>query len=91
MSGEIVKPADEPRDVLLGQSLRQRAHELRREACAAWSEVVILPYAGLDEAKCQLAAALEERLRNVIDELADLPAPPSAPTAAHEGRGTCGK
>ncbi len=63
--------ADQPREKLLGQSLRERAHQLRRQACSAWSDVVIPPYAGLDQAKCELAAALEDRLRNVIDELAD--------------------
>lgn len=74
--GPSVKKADEPRDVLLGKSLRERAHELRREACGAWSDVVRPPYAGLDEAKCQYAASTEERLRNIIDELADLSSAP---------------
>jgi hypothetical protein len=83
------KQADLRRDVLLDRSLRERAHELRREACGAWSDVVIQPHGGLDEAKCQYAAAVEEMLRNVIDELADLsgPAPISAdrpqPLPAH--------
>jgi hypothetical protein len=68
--------ADQSRDVLMGQSLRERAHELRRQACTAWSDVVVPPYAGLDEAKGDLARALEDRLRGVIDELADLACPP---------------
>jgi len=64
--------ADTPRPDLLDRTLRERAHELRREACGAWSDVVRTPHSGLDEAKCQYAAAVEHRLKCVIDELADL-------------------
>lgn len=71
-----VNPADQPRDVLLGRSLRQRAHELRLEACGAWSDVVLPPHGGLDQAKCEYAAAVENRLRAIIDELADLTGTP---------------
>lgn len=67
--------ADVPREVLLGKTLRQRAHQLRIEACSAWSNVVQHPIPGLDEAKCDYARAIEERLRAVIDELADLSSP----------------
>lgn len=66
------RAADVPRDVLLGQTLRQRAHQLRIEACSAWSDVVQKPTLGLDEAKCKYARAVEGRLRSIIDELADL-------------------
>ncbi len=64
--------ADTVRDVLMGKSLRQYAQDLRIKACGAWSGVVKPPYAGLDEAQCQVARALEERLKAAIDELADL-------------------
>jgi len=67
--------ADVPRDVLLGKTLRQRAHELRIEACGAWSDVVQLPLSGPDAAKCDYAKSVEDRLRAVIDELADLSSP----------------
>jgi len=67
--------ADVPREVLLGKTLRQRAHQLRIEACSAWSDVVRQPIPGLDEAKCDYARALDERLRAIIDELADLTSP----------------
>jgi hypothetical protein len=67
--------ADQPREVLLGKSLRQHAHAVRIETCAAWSDVAVKPIE-LDEAKCQYARAQEERLRSAIDELADLSAPP---------------
>lgn len=74
---EVVRPskerlADVPREVLLGKTLRQRAHQLRIEACSAWSDVGDKPFSGLDVAKCDYARAIEERLRSVIDELADL-------------------
>jgi len=65
------KPADSPRPVLLDRSLRERAHELRREACSAWSDVVTPPHNGLSQAKCDYAAATEARLKAIIDELAD--------------------
>lgn len=65
------KAADSPRPVLLDKSLRERAHELMREACSAWSDVVIPPHGGLSQAKCDYAAAIEARLKAIIDELAD--------------------
>lgn len=70
-----LRTADVPREVLLGKTLRQRAHELRIEACGAWSDVVQQPIPGLDPAKCDYAKAIEERLRAIIDELADLSSP----------------
>lgn len=69
------RAADVPQEVLLGKTLRQRAHQLRIEACSAWSDVVQQPIPGLDTAKCDYARAIEERLRTVIDELADLSSP----------------
>ncbi|HXE08324.1 MAG TPA: zinc finger-like domain-containing protein [Acidobacteriaceae bacterium] len=83
------KEADKPRDVLLDQSLRERAHQLRREACSAWSDVVIPPYAGLDQAKCELASKLEDRLRHVIDELADLSRHATPPAQTPQTQGKC--
>jgi len=62
---------DLPREVLLDQSLRQHAHNLVRDTCTAWSDVVIPPHGGLSQAKCDYAAALEARLKGIIDELAD--------------------
>lgn len=66
------RAADVPREVLLGKTLRQRAHQLRIEACSAWSDVAEKPITGLDAAKSDYARAIEERLRAIIDELADL-------------------
>lgn len=68
--------ADVQRAELLGRSLRQRAHELRREACAAWSAVI--GTGDIDQVKCDYAAAIEARLKAIIDELADLTAPQPA-------------
>ena len=63
--------ADLPREVLLDRSLRQYAHDLVRDTCTAWSDVVKPPHAGIDQAKCEYASALEARLKAVINELAD--------------------
>jgi len=72
------RSADEPRDVLLGRSLRQYAHDQRIAACGAWSGVAG-DAASMDPAKCDLAAAHEERLKSAIDELADLSRPSAEP------------
>ena len=58
------------REDLLDKTLREYAQELRMSACAAWSDVMRLPE-GIDEARCQYATALENRLKSAIDELAD--------------------
>lgn len=62
--------ADTPRAVLMDKTLRQRAHELRQQACSAWSDVIDPPR-NMNVAKCELAAALEQRLAAIINELAD--------------------
>jgi hypothetical protein len=64
-----------PRDVMRprdsdNSSLRQYVQDCRIKACSAWSDV--MTKGEIDESKCQLAKALEERLRAGIDELADL-------------------
>jgi len=66
-----MKKSDVPSELLMGQSLRQRAHSLRIEACGAWSDVKD-KNGEIDGAKCEYAAAIEARLRSAIDELADL-------------------
>lgn len=71
--------SDVPREVLLDKTLRQYAHDCRIAACGAWSDVRD-PKGDLDEAKCAVAQAHERRLRDAINELAELAPPlPSAP------------
>jgi hypothetical protein len=79
---EPVAFADVPRSDLLDKTLRQYAHRLRIETCGAWSDVCSAN-SDLDEAKCQFAAAKEQQLKSVIDELADLSR--AAPIAAPAG------
>lgn len=70
--------SDKLRANLLDKTLREHAHRLRREACSAWSAVI--GKGDIDQAKCEYAQAIENRLRCAIDELAEA-SPPAQPHA----------
>lgn len=63
--------ADVEREELMDKSLRERALAQLIEVCGAWSDVK--DGGEINEAKCQYASAQEGYLRNLINELADLP------------------
>lgn len=73
------------RDVLMDKSLEDYIYDNLREACSAWSDVRSMT-GQIDQAKCQYAAAIEERVRKAVCQLinefptADTVNPPEEPT-----------